>query len=210
QWGQCIGNSCRLINTYGPTETTIVATFVDITGATSDTVPVPIGWAIAGAQVYVLDAAMQPAPIGVPGELFIGGAGLARGYVNRPDLTAEKFVPDPFSGALGARLYRTGDEVRRRADGQLESLGRIDQQIKLRGFRIELGEIEAQLHAHPAVRDAAVMVREESGAPRLVGYIVGDPAPPARDLRQYLHDRLPDYMVPAVFVSLSALPHTST
>ncbi|WP_447980433.1 amino acid adenylation domain-containing protein [Candidatus Nitrospira bockiana] len=206
-WAGSVGRACRLLNTYGPTETTIVATCADLTGAAAAD-PVPIGRAVAQAQAYVLNGTMQPVPIGVPGELYIGGAGLARGYLNRPDLTAETFVPDPFGAAPGGRLYRTGDRVRRRADGQLEFLGRIDHQIKLRGLRIELGEIEAQLRAHPAVRDAVVLLREESGARRLVAYVVGEPAGSANELRRFLQDRLPDYMVPAAFVFLSALPQT--
>ncbi|HEX2081548.1 MAG TPA: condensation domain-containing protein, partial [Longimicrobium sp.] len=164
---------------------------------------------VEGARVYVLDAWGEPAPVGVPGELYVGGAGVARGYLERPALTAERFLPDPFPGEGGARVYRTGDRVRWRGDGTLEYLGRLDEQVKVRGFRIELGEIEARLAEHPAVREAVVLVREDApGDRRLVAYVVGDPAAGADVLRAHLSERLPEYMVPAAFVPLERFPLT--
>jgi amino acid adenylation domain-containing protein/non-ribosomal peptide synthase protein (TIGR01720 family) len=194
-------------NMYGPTETTIWSTVQRLAGGER----VLIGRPIANTQVYVLDAALSPSPIGVPGELYIAGDGLARGYLGRPALTAERFVPDPF-GPPGARMYRTGDLARWIAGGALECLGRVDHQIKLRGFRIELGEIEAALASHPAVREAAAIVREDApGDRRLAAYVVAaDPASPpsAAALRAHLRERLPDYMVPSAFTRLDALPLT--
>ena len=172
---------------------------------------VPIGRPIANTQVYVLDPHLQPVPIGVPGELYVGGAGLTRGYLNRPELTAERFIPHPFSHEPGARLYKTGDLVRYRPDGNLEYLGRLDQQVKLRGIRIELGEIEAALAQHPAVRETVVIVREDiPGEPRLVAYVVPaqEPGPTCRELRRFLEKQLPAAMVPATFVMLETLPLT--
>jgi thioesterase domain-containing protein len=167
--------------------------------------------------VYVLDAGLAPAPAGVAGEVYVGGAGVARGYLGRPALTAARFVPDPFAAAPGARLYRTGDRARRRADGALEFLGRLDAQVKLRGHRIELGEIEAALSRHPAVQACTIAVREDAGSGatagerRLVAYVVpraGEPAPEPRELRTFLARSLPEYMLPAAIVSLAALPLT--
>ncbi|HVR98952.1 MAG TPA: non-ribosomal peptide synthetase, partial [Thermoanaerobaculia bacterium] len=194
----------RLLNLYGPSEDTTYSTvqrveFADPGRAASP----PIGRPIAGTRAYVLDAGLAPVPPGMPGELYLGGAGLARGYFHRPELTAERFVPDPF-GPEGEQLYRTGDRVRHLADGRLDYLGRFDHQVKLRGFRVELGEIETVLARHPAVRQAVAVVRGSA----LVAYLVppGDEPPQIQEIRDYLRDRLPDYMVPAVFVVLPELP----
>jgi acyl carrier protein len=156
----------------------------------------------------VVDHLGQPVPPGIPGELHIGGQGVARGYLQRPGLTAEKFVPDPFSGQPGARLYRTGDLVRHRGDGELEFLGRIDQQVKLRGYRIELGEIEAALMEQAAVREAVVITQESGGEKRLVGYVVSEGEVKVDELRQALRVKLPEYMVPSALVVLESLPLT--
>src|SRR5262249_43466955 len=152
---------------------------------------------------------LQPVPIGVPGELYIGGLGVTRGYLHQPGLTAARFIADPFSTQPGARMYQTGDQVRWLPDGTLEFLGRVDEQGKIRGFRIELGEIEAILSGHPDLRDCAVVAREDSPANRrLVAYVVGngEPPPSAAELRGFLETKLPDYMVPSVFVNLPAIP----
>jgi amino acid adenylation domain-containing protein len=202
----------RLFNEYGPTEATVWSTVQECSDLETSS-RVPIGRAIANAQVYVLDHSLNPVPVGVPGELYIGGLGVARGYLHQPELTAERFLPDPFSDVPGARVYRTGDRARWRADGSLEFLGRIDQQIKLRGFRIEPGEIEAVLLEHPAVRDCTITAHaDEMGQRRLVAYVVcskGGAASPA-DLRGYLGSKLPDYLVPAIYVFLDALPLTTS
>ena len=195
-------------NVYGPTETTIWSTIQRITPGPG---PVPIGRPIANTRVYVLDPRGAPTPTGVPGELFIGGLGVALGYLNRPALTAERFLPDPFVGAPGARMYRTGDRVRWRADGTLEYLGRLDSQVKLRGFRVELGEIETILSRHPAVaRAVAHVVPDASGTNRLVAYVVpgGSGLPAPVELRNHLAAELPDYMVPSLFMPLDAIPLT--
>ncbi|HSF42928.1 MAG TPA: amino acid adenylation domain-containing protein [Thermoanaerobaculia bacterium] len=209
---------CRLFNGYGPTENT---TFTCV-HAVREPVPsggsVPIGRPIANTRVYVLDESLAPAPVGAAGELCIGGDGLARGYLRGPERTAERFVPCPFAGDLaeeaGARLYRTGDRVRRLADGTIEFLGRIDRQTKIRGFRVEPGEVEAALCAHEAVRGAAVLVYADPAAGpwarRLVAFVVADPAAaPAAGLRGFLEQRLPAPMVPSAFVHLKALPLTA-
>jgi len=196
----------RLLNLYGPTETTIWATWYEC-GAESG--PPPIGRPIGNIRVYVLDRNGQVAPVGVPGELHLGGVGLARGYLNRPELTAEKFIASPIPGALDARLYRTGDLVRYRPDGNLEYLGRLDHQVKIRGFRIELGEIESCLRRHPAIQDAVLVAREDSpGDKRLVAYLVanGEEMPATADLRSYLKQDLPEFMVPSTFITLKAMP----
>jgi amino acid adenylation domain-containing protein len=193
----------ELWNLFGPTETTVWST-AERVGAG----PVTIGRPIANTRVYVLDASGAPVPVGVPGELYIGGSGVARGYWQRPALTAQCFVPDPHAHEPGARMYRTGDLARCRHDGSIEYLGRRDHQVKIRGFRIELGEIEARLLEHPAVHAAAVLAREDTpGDPRLVAYIVGEPVPP-EVLRTHLASALPEYMVPAAYVPLQALPLT--
>jgi natural product biosynthesis luciferase-like monooxygenase protein len=199
-----------LLNMYGPTETTIWSTVSRADGAPNPTGAVDIGRPIANTQVYILDANGQPVPIGVPGELWIGGDGVARGYWKRPDLTSAKFTPDPF--LAGNRMYRTGDLVRFRADGVIDFLGRIDHQVKLRGHRIELGEIEAALMQHSAVRQAVVVLRaDNAGEPRLAAYLVpADGAEPAADavLRDFLRQKLPEHMIPSVFVPLEKMPLT--
>lgn len=203
-------NGRRMFNLYGPTENTIWATVDEcLTGADKP----PIGRPIANVRTYVLDQNLQLVPVGVTGELHIGGVGLARGYLNRAELTGEKFIPDPFSNKPGARLYKTGDLVRYLPDGNIEYLGRLDRQIKLRGFRIELGEIENVLRQYPAVQDVVVSVRDDvgkQGASRLVAYIVPRPGDPVNtaELQAHAKTKLPDHMVPAVFVSLEALPKT--
>jgi len=207
-WKRTPINSSRLLNAYGPTETTITATVFKISGRAGENTThqrVPIGRPLVGRAIYILDQHGNPVPIGVPGELYIGGASLARGYLNRPELTAEKFIPDPFSAEPGARMYKTGDLARYLPDGNIEFLGRVDHQVKIRGFRIELGEIEAALGQHPAVREAVVLAREDApGEKRLVAYVVAEAA--ADELRRFLKDKLPDPMVPAVFVLLDTLP----
>ncbi|MGY4306615.1 amino acid adenylation domain-containing protein [Bradyrhizobium sp. USDA 4369] len=199
----------HLIHCYGPTETTTFAITHEIDRVGEGESSIPLGRPIANTQIYILDGHGAPSPIGVAGEIHIGGAGVARGYLNRPELTAERFVPDPFCGTAGARMYRTGDLGRWRADGTIEFLGRNDFQVKVRGFRIELGEIEAQLCAHDGVREAVVIAREDGpGDKRLVAYYVGDDGLGAEQLRAHLQSGLPDYMVPAAYVRLERLPLT--
>jgi amino acid adenylation domain-containing protein len=199
-----ISRGAELWNLYGPTETAIWSAAGRVAPGLG---PVRLGQAIDHTRLYVVGRGCELAPPGVPGELWIAGDGVARGYLGRPDLTAERFVADPFSGNPGARLYRTGDLVRWREERELEFLGRLDHQVKVRGFRIELGEIEATLVQHPAVREVVVAAREDRpGGRRLVAYVVGDAA--VEELRRLLRDRLPDYMVPAAFVMLAALPLT--
>jgi acyl-coenzyme A synthetase/AMP-(fatty) acid ligase/acyl carrier protein len=229
-WTRRLGTKVRLWNSYGPTECTVTATLCDLTspsaGSSGSSSPagssgpgagdglreVPIGRPIAGSRAYVLDARLEPAPVGVPGELYLGGAGVARGYLGRPDLTAERFLPDPFAapaGAAGARLYRTGDLARWLPSGHLELLGRTDRQVRVWGFRVEPGEIEAVLAEHPALREVAVLAREDRpGEQRLVAYVAPHPGQDAAvgELRAFLEERLPQPMVPAAFVTLAALP----
>ncbi len=202
------GGVQRVFDLYGPTETTTYSTFTLCQRGGKTT----IGRPIANTQIYLLDRHLQPVPIGVAGELHIGGVGLARGYHNRPELTAEKFIPNPFSAEPGARLYKTGDRARYLPDGNIEYLGRLDHQVKIRGFRIELGEIEAQLNQHPAVRAAAVLAREDTpGDKRLVAYVVArNESVSAAELRTHLQLKLPHYMLPAAFVMLKTLPLTPT
>ncbi|PYX86502.1 MAG: hypothetical protein DMG68_15185 [Acidobacteria bacterium] len=197
----------RVYNLYGPTEDTTYSTF---TLVPNDDTPVTIGRPIANTEAYVVDKHMQPVPRGLPGELLLGGEGLARGYFGRPELTKEKFIPDRFSKKPGARLYRTGDLVRYLPDGSLLFLGRIDYQVKIRGFRIELGEVEAALTKHPEIRQALVTVREDHGEKRLVAYLLAEssPAPSTGSLRNFLKQSLPDYMIPSSFVALDQFPLT--
>ncbi len=198
----------QLVNMYGITETTVHVTErrIRATEATSDAGSL-IGRPLADLRGYVMDEQMELLPVGVPGELYVAGDGVARGYLGRPELTAERFVPDPFSAEPGARLYRTGDVVRYRSEGELEYMGRVDQQVKIRGFRIELGEIEAVLRRHPQVREALVMLSEEEGDKRLVAYVAGDAQ--ASELRAYVKEQLPDYMTPSAFVLMDAFPLTA-
>nr|QEO74274.1 condensation domain-containing protein [uncultured bacterium] len=205
-----LGGVEQVWNLYGPSEDTTYSTFAVIESG-AGRAPT-IGRPIANTQVYLLDSAMRPVPVGLPGELFIGGDGLARGYLGRPDLTAERFLPDPFGGTPGARLYRTGDLARWRAGGELEFLGRLDHQVKVRGFRIELGEVEAALLSHQAVSEAVVVVREDAGGGKhLAAYMVAEPGrdmPTVGELRRHLVKRVPEYMVPQTFVTLPHMPLT--
>jgi len=200
---------CCLRNQYGPTESHVVTEFTlkPPFGHWPDFPP--IGRPIANTEIYILDSHLNPVPIGVAGEIYIGGDGLARGYLNRPELTAEKFITDPFSSDPGARLYRTGDLARYVPDGNIEFLGRIDNQVKIRGYRIELGEIESVLSRHPGVRESVVVAREDApGDKRLVAYIVANQenALTTQELRNYLKQKLPDYMIPSAFVFLASIP----
>ena len=195
-----------LVNHYGPSENTVVTTCANVARGEA---PPAIGSPIDNTEVYVLDAWFAPVPVGVAGEIYIGGRGLARGYAGRPDLTAERFIPNHFSEHAGSRIYRTGDLARRTADGQLHFIGRVDQQIKLRGFRIEPGEIEGQLVQHPQVTQAAVVLRRHSAAnEQLVAYVVVEPGCEVSEVKEFLKQRLPDYMIPTVFLKLPALPLT--
>jgi amino acid adenylation domain-containing protein/non-ribosomal peptide synthase protein (TIGR01720 family) len=205
----------RLVNMYGITETTVHVTWRPIAGDDlAEAHRSPIGVPLPDLSVHLLDRHGQPVPVGVPGEIFVAGAGAGRGYLGRPELTAERFIPDPFSGSPGARLYRSGDLARRRPDGQLDYAGRIDQQVKIRGFRIELGEIEAVLAQHPAVAAAAIAVRERGGDRRLAAFWVPRdglaPEALAPALRAFLKERLPEHMVPAEWIGLRELPLTAS
>ncbi|HEX6370558.1 MAG TPA: non-ribosomal peptide synthetase, partial [Longimicrobium sp.] len=202
-----LGTVEKVRNLYGPTEDTSYSTY-SLVGRGAE--QVLIGTPLANSQAYVLDGQLQPVPVGAAGELYLAGDGLARGYANRPGMTAERFLPCPF-GAPGGRMYRTMDRVRRRADagGELEYLGRTDFQVKVRGFRIELGEIESRLVEHPAVHTAVVLAREDlPGDTRLVAYVAADETVSVDELRAHLSERLPAYMVPAAYVRLEALPQT--
>ncbi|MDJ0737526.1 MAG: amino acid adenylation domain-containing protein, partial [Nostocaceae cyanobacterium] len=203
---------CSLHNQYGPSETHVVVTAFTLTGSTDNWSALPpIGCPIVNTQIYILDQFAQPVPVGIPGELYIGGVCLARGYLNRPELTAERFIPNPFSQEEGSRLYKTGDLARYLPDGNIEYLGRIDNQVKVRGFRIELGEIEVTLAQHPDLRQTAVILREDQpGDKRLVAYVCPNEGsiPTSGQLRRFLWEKLPDYMVPGTFVTLEALPLT--
>jgi amino acid adenylation domain-containing protein len=211
---QPLAPACAIVNHYGPTETTVgVMTYevtngaIDVQGAT-----LPLGRPLPNTEIYVLDPTLNPVPVGVAGEIHIGGETLSRGYLNQPELTATKFIPNPFSNVPGARLYKTGDLARYLADGNVEFLARIDHQVKIRGFRVELGEIEAVLTEHPAVQAAVVTKWEQTASTeRLVAYVVANPATPELpgELSQYLRDKLPDYMIPSIFKLMEALPHTA-
>ncbi|MBD1924287.1 amino acid adenylation domain-containing protein [Microcoleus sp. FACHB-831] len=217
-WKKHIDNSVRLVNTYGPTEATIVSTKYELSPPeVVNTVNIPIGKPIANAQIYILDGNLQLVPIGVPGELYIGGAGLAKGYLNRPELTAEKFILNPYAHAEDSYpysseiLYKTGDLVRYLPDGNIEYLGRIDNQVKIRGFRIELGEIEAAVLQYPEIKETVVLVWEdETSYKRLVAYIVPKVARDlnSSEIRSFLNAKLPEYMMPASFILLDKLPLT--
>ncbi|MEA5517932.1 non-ribosomal peptide synthetase [Limnoraphis robusta] len=211
--------NCKLVNGYGPTESTTFSCCYSITNIAQISQSVPIGYPIYNTQIYVLDRYFHPVPTGVPGELYIGGDGLARGYLNRADLTAEKFIPNPFNPQITShRLYKTGDLVRYKQDGTLEYLGRLDNQVKVRGFRIEIGEIEAVLTQHSSVQDVAVITDNQPVKKRLIAYVVLDKNSEAiqnqslnilSQLRSFLTEKLPDYMIPALFVPIESLPLTA-
>jgi amino acid adenylation domain-containing protein len=211
-WQKIVGQQVRLINTYGPTEATIITLCTDLSESDVDLdrLEVPIGRPLANVQVHILDLDLQPVPIGAPGELHIAGAALARGYLNRPERNTARFIPNPFSQAFSGRLYKTGDLVRTRADGNIEFISRIDRQVKIRGFRIELTEVEMVVDRHPGIAQTVVVVREDSpGDKKLVAYCVADPRHPLpsnSDLRNFVAQIVPDYMVPAMFVFLASLP----
>jgi acyl-coenzyme A synthetase/AMP-(fatty) acid ligase/aryl carrier-like protein len=199
----------QMINAYGPTETTVCATMTD---RLSESEPLSIGRAMANTRVYVLDQSLEPTPVGLSGEVYIGGVGVARGYLEQPALTAERFIPEPFPVRSGARMYRTGDLARYLENGTMEFIGRADQQVKLRGYRIELGEVEAALIRHPGIREAVATVRRTGlGNQELVAYVVGadGPIPSAVELRNYLKQSLPEYMLPGRFVQMERMPLTA-
>ena len=212
-WLHSVGDRVRWINSYGPTEASISVTSYEPKVSPGYSVPdnIPIGRPFGNCRVYLLDRYLNPVPVGVPGEMHVGGVCLAKGYLNRPELTEQKFITDPFSSESGARLYKTGDLARYLPSGDIEFLGRGDDQVKIRGFRVELGEIESALAKHPGVNELAVVARQDaSGEKRLIAYLT--PAqksrPTAADLRRYLQQHLPDYMVPSTFVVLEAMPMT--
>jgi amino acid adenylation domain-containing protein len=207
---QLTRNGAEVWNMYGPTETTIWSA---VHRVSVEDKTIPVGTPISNTQVYILDRTFQPVPVGVPGELYIGGDSLANGYLGRPELTAERFLPDPFAKHAGARLYRTGDRARYLPSGAVEYLGRLDFQVKIRGFRIELGEIQTALVDHPGIGDAVVLVREDvPGDKRLVAYLIAAAEaaaqPTVSELRQFLRRTLPDYMVPSEFLYLEEFPRT--
>ncbi len=211
EWQKHVGGKVRLLNTYGPTETTVISTLSEAAGDGESGVEFPIGRPIANTKVYVLDKNLQPVPVGVDGELYIGGAGVARGYLNQPEKTAEVFVNDPFSSGSGAKMYKTGDLVRWRPDGSLEYQGRVDFQVKLRGHRIELGEIESVLEQYPDIQDGVVTAYDDdNGVKRLAAYYIpkksGEVSP--ETLREYLSESLPEYMVPASYMAMETFPMT--
>jgi acyl carrier protein len=212
-WFDCYGaEPTRLINMYGITETTVHVTYRPITRTDiKSKVGSVIGRPIPDLKVYVLDAYQHLQPLGIPGEIYVGGAGVAHGYLHRPELTAERFIADPISGDPQARLYRSGDLARWLPNGELEYLGRIDDQVKIRGYRIELGEIKAVLDQHPAIQTSAVVVREDTpGDQRLVAYVVARSTGSldVTETRKYLKQKLPEYMIPSAWVPLDELPLT--
>jgi amino acid adenylation domain-containing protein/non-ribosomal peptide synthase protein (TIGR01720 family) len=222
-WQKLAGPHVTWMNTYGPTEGTIIATAYELPpsshpadedlgddGASGAMQQVPIGYPIANVRIYLLDLNLEPVPIGVPGELYIAGAGVAEGYLGRPALTAERFVPDPYGDLPGARMYRSGDLARYRQDGSIEFVGRADHQVKVRGFRVEPGEIEAILEQHEALKECAVIAQShEGGHARLVAYFVpAAEAVPTETLRRFLGEKLPEYMIPSTFVQIEAMPLT--
>lgn len=201
----------RLLHVYGPTESTTFASWHQVEQVEQDQVTIPIGMPLANTEIYVLNAHLQPVPVEVVGELYIGGDGLARGYLKQPELTAEKFIPHPWSRKAGARLYKTGDLVKRQADGAIVFVGRVDHQVKIRGHRIELEEIMQVLEQYSAVQEALVVVREAAGSKQLVGYVIAKDEIHLEggELRKYMQQRLPDYMVPTHYIQLAAFPLTS-
>jgi amino acid adenylation domain-containing protein len=199
----------RLYNEYGPTETVVGSCIYEVGERESENVSVPIGKPIVNTEIYILNSHQHPAPVGVAGEIYIGGAGVTRGYLNQPALTAEKFIPHPFSTEPGARLYRTGDLARYLPDGNMEFLGRVDHQVKLRGFRVELGEVEAVMAEHACIREAVLVLHEDStGEKRLAAYVAAREPLSISELREFLKRRLPEYMVPSAFIMMEALPLT--
>jgi acyl-coenzyme A synthetase/AMP-(fatty) acid ligase/acyl carrier protein len=214
QWGEQLKSGARLVNMFGQTETTgTVATYPISSSRLVEAKTVPIGGPIADTDIYLLDGEQRLVPIETEGEIYVGGAGVGLGYLNQPELTAEKFVPNPFSPTPGTRLYRTGDVARFRADGEMEFVSRSDDQVKIRGIRIELGEVRSILSQHPDVRQSAVVaVGDHSGGKRLVAYVAPRAAGTvaAADLRSFLKQKLPDYMIPATFVIMDALPLTAS
>ncbi len=209
-WRKAAGARVRWVNTYGPTETSVIVTAFEPTSSEEIPAVLPIGRPIANTKIHILDANLQPLPVGIPGDLYVAGPGLARGYLNRPEVTAEKFIRNPFSSQPGARMYKTGDVARYLASGEIEFAGRTDDQVKIRGYRVELKEIESVLGSFAGVREVVVVVRENDGEKNLVAYVVParEQAPTGNELRAYLKQRLPHYMVPSAFVLLEAMPKT--
>jgi acyl-coenzyme A synthetase/AMP-(fatty) acid ligase/acyl carrier protein len=210
EWWQRCAPGVRIFNEYGPTETVVGCTVYELKQGDGQASAIPIGRPIANTQVYLLDSHGQVVPIGALGELYVGGAGVARGYLNRETLTAERFVADPFSPEAGARLYRTGDLARYLPTGELEYAGRADNQVKLRGYRVELGEVEAAVSRHPSVQACAAVVRGAGGHEQLVAYAVGRGGAVVEwvELREHLRGQLPEYMVPSRVMWIEALPLT--
>jgi amino acid adenylation domain-containing protein len=211
RWHETVRQQVRLVNTYGPTEATVVATACELRAVEggAQRAEVPIGRAVSNVTTYLLDRRLRPVPVGVVGELYIGGAGVTRGYWNRPELTAERFLPNPFAPDAGERMYRTGDLVRYLPDGEIEYVGRADSQVKVRGFRIELGEVETVLRSHAAVRDAVVLASEDGeGGRRLIAYVAAEPGRVVTEseLRGYVRGSLPEYMVPSAVMVLEQMP----